>query len=79
LLYASTSLFDNRLDVEAMSLINLDETGYMIGIKGDYSPFENWKLNLGVSKFIGDSDDPENKFAQMEDFSHLSLGLEYNF
>jgi len=76
---ASTSLFDNRLDVEAMSLINLDETGYMIGIKGDYSPFENWKLNLGVSKFIGDSDDPENKFAQMEDFSHLSLGLEYNF
>lgn len=75
----STSIFDSRLDVEAMSLINLDETGYMIGINTDYSPFENWKFTLGLSKFIGDSDDPENQFAKMEDFSHLSLGLEFNF
>ena len=74
----STSLFDSRLDVEAMSLINLDEAGYLIGINVDYSPFENWKFNLGVNKFIGD-EDPENQFNQMEDFSHVSLGLEFNF
>lgn len=75
----STSLFDNRLDLEAMSLVNLDETGYLIGINADYSPFENWKFNIGINKFIGDDEDPDNHFSQMEDFSHVSLGLEFNF
>ncbi len=75
----STSLFDRQLELEAMSLINLDETGYLVGINVDYSPFENWKFNLGVNKFIGDDEDPDNRFNQMEDFSHVSLGLEYNF
>jgi hypothetical protein len=75
----STSIWDSRIDIEAMSLINLEETGYMIGLNTDYSPFENWKINLGINKFIGDSDDPENKFNQMEDFSHINLRLEFNF
>ncbi len=75
----STNFFDDRLEIEAMSLINLEETGYMLGMNIDYSPIENWELKLGVSKFIGDDDDPTNSFAQMEDFSHLSLGLEYSF
>jgi hypothetical protein len=75
----STNIFDDRLSVEAMSLINLEETGYMLGMNIGYSPIENWELKLGVSKFIGDADNPENSFTQMEDFSHLSLGLEFNF
>lgn len=75
----SANLFDNRLEIEAMSMIDLEETGYLLGINFSYSPIENWKLKLGVNKFIGDSDDPENLFTQMEDFSHLSLGLEFNF
>ncbi len=75
----STNFFDNRLELNAMSLIDLKETGYMFGMNADYSPVENWKLKLGVSKFIGDADDPTNRFTQMEDFSHLSLGLEFNF
>ncbi len=75
----STNLLDDRLSVEAMSLINLEETGYMLGMNVGYSPIENWELKLGISKFIGDVDDPTNRFAQMEDFSHLSLGLEFNF
>ena len=75
----STNLLDNRLSVEAMSLINLEETGYLLGMNIGYSPIENWELKLGVNKFIGDADDPENSFTQMEDFSHLSFGLEFNF
>jgi hypothetical protein len=74
----STNLLDDRLSLEAMSLINLEETGYMLGMNFGYSPIENWELKLGVSKFIGD-DDPDNSFTQMEDFSHLSFGLEFNF
>lgn len=76
---SSINLLDDRLSVEAMSLINLEETGYIIGINVDFSPIENWKLKLGINKFIGDADDPDNRFTQMEDFSHLSLGLEFNF
>jgi hypothetical protein len=75
----STNLLDDRLSVEAMSLINLEETGYLLGINIGYSPIENWELKLGVNKFNGDKDNPENSFTQMEDFSHLSFGLEFNF
>jgi hypothetical protein len=75
----STNFFDDRIEIEAMSLINLEETGYMLGVNVGYSPIENWELKLGVSKFIGDANDPENSFTQMEDFSHLSLGLEFNY
>jgi len=75
----STNFFDDRIDIEAMSLVNLEETGYMFGMNIGYSPIENWELKIGISKFIGDTDDPENSFTQMEDFSHLSLGLEFNF
>jgi hypothetical protein len=79
ILNGSTSVWDSRLDIEAMSLINLDEIGYMIGLNTDYSPVENWKFNLGINIFIGDSENHENKFNQMEDFSHVRLGLEFNF
>ena len=75
----STNFRDDRISVEAMSLINLEETGYMLGLNVGYSPIENLKLKLGISKFIGDEDDPENRFTQMDDFSHISIGLEYNF
>jgi hypothetical protein len=75
----TANLMDDRLEIEAMSLINLEETGYLLGINFGYSPIENWELKLGVSKFIGDADDPENRFTQMEDFSHISLSLEFNF
>ena len=76
---SSTNFFDDRLKIEAMSLVNLEETGYMLGMNVGFSPIENWKLKLGINKFIGNSDDPANRFAQMEDFSHLSLGLGFNF
>jgi hypothetical protein len=75
----TANLLDDRLSIEAMSLINLEETGYLHGINLSYSPIENWKLKLGVNKFIGDSNDPENLFTQMEEFSHISLNLEFNF
>ena len=75
----STNLLDGRIEIEAMGLVNLEETGYMFGMNVGYSPIENWKLNLGINKFIGDSSNPENRFTQMEDFSHLSFGMEFNF
>jgi hypothetical protein len=75
----STNLLDSRIEIETMSLVNLEETGYMLGMNIGYSPIENWELNLKINKFIGDSNNPENSFTQMEDFSHLSFGLEFNF
>jgi len=75
----STNFLDDRIEIEAMSLINLEEIGYMLGMNVGYSPIENWEVKLGVSKFIGDADDLDNSFTLMEDFSHLSFGLEFNF
>ena len=76
---SSTNILDDRLELNAITLIDLKEIGYMIGMNVDYSPIENWKLKLGINKFIGNTDDPQNIFTQMEDFSYLSLGLEFNF
>ena len=75
----STNFLDDHIEIEAMSLINLEEIGYMLGINISYSPMENWEVKLGVSKFIGDADDLDNSFTLMEEFSHLSFGLEFNF
>ncbi|MEE9572379.1 MAG: hypothetical protein V3W20_04985, partial [Candidatus Neomarinimicrobiota bacterium] len=75
----SGNFFDDRLEVSAMSLINLEETGYMLGMNAGYSPIEDWELKLGLTKFIGDADGRENRFTLMEDFSHLSFGLDFNF
>lgn len=76
---SSISLFDSSLELEIMGLINLKDTGYLIGLNTEYSPYENWKLVVGINKFIGDEEDPDNNFTKMEDFSHVSFGLEFSF
>jgi hypothetical protein len=48
----------------------------MVGTVAKYSPMDNLKLNLSVSKFMGEEG---TQFYSMEDFSHLQLGLEYHF
>jgi len=34
---------------------------------------------MGLLHFIGDKNDEENAFSLMEDFSHLRVGMFYNF
>ena len=50
----------------------------MLSIALGYSPWLNWKFELGTTQFNG-SDSPENPFTLMQDFNHVRMGILYNF
>jgi len=79
LISATENLFDNRLELQGSSMVNLEDKGMMLGMNADYSPIEDWNLDLGVIQFWGDKNNGEIPFTKMEDFSHISVGLKYSF
>jgi len=72
------TFFNENLELNYNLLINLEEEGQMAGFSVKYSLMENWFIEGSVSYFIGD-DSPENRFEQLEDFSHYQLQLAYSF
>jgi hypothetical protein len=58
------------------TFIDLIDSQSMLGVSAKYSPINNWKINVSISKFMGEEG---TQFNSMEDFSHLKLGLEYHF
>jgi hypothetical protein len=79
ILSSSGVLMDDRLELKGNAMINLDKKGTMFSASVGYSPWMNWKFELGLVQFKGDKDDLESAFTKMEDFSHTRLGLYYNF
>ena len=79
LINSSTIIMDDRLEIKGTAMVNLEETGYMINTSLGYSPWINWKFEMGLLHFIGDKNDEENAFSLMEDFSHLKTAVFYNF
>ena len=79
ILSSSGVLMDDRLELKGNAMINLDKKGTMFSASVGYSPWMNWKFELGLVQFKGDKDDVESAFTKMEDFSHTRLGLYYNF
>lgn len=67
---------DNALDLKLNTFMDLKDPQFMFGVSTDYSPIDNWKINVSVSKFMGDEG---TQFHSMEDFSHMKVGLEYHF
>lgn len=76
---ANGIMMDDRLELKGNTMVNLDKKGSMFSASVGYSPWLNWKVEAALIQFNGDKEDPENTFTQMEDFSHLRLGLFYNF
>ena len=76
MLSASANYFDNALELMGNTFIDLKDSQSMLGLSAKYSPMDNWKLNLSISKFMGEEG---TQFNSMEDFSHLKIGLEYHF
>ena len=74
----SETFFDESLELGYNLLINLEENGQMFGVNAAYSLIENWSIDGSVSYFKGD-DTPQNRFEQLEDFSHYQLQLAYSF
>ena len=78
-LSATGYMMDRRLELKANVIENLEEEGLMLGGELTWSPVEAFELELGISKFMGDEDDPDNAFGKFEDFSHFTAGLKYSF
>ena len=74
----SETFFDENLELNYNVLVNLDEKGHMTGFSAKYSVIDNLFIEGSVSYFKGD-DSPENRFKQLEDFSHFQLQLAYSF
>ena len=72
----SANYFDDALELMGNTFIDLKDSQSMLGVSAKYSPMDNWKLNLSISKFTGEEG---TQFHNMEDFSHLKVGLEYHF
>ena len=73
------NLFDNRLELEGSLMVNLEDRGMMFGMNADYSPIEDWNLELEVMQFWGDKNNGGNPFTKLEDYSHIRLGFKYSF
>jgi len=73
---ASANYYDDALELMGNTFIDLKDSQSMLGVSAKYSPMDNWKLNMSVSKFMGDEG---TQFHEMEDFSHLKVGLEFHF
>jgi hypothetical protein len=69
---------DNSLELTAMAMVNLEETGTMTRIGASYAIMDGLKLDTGISYFIG-GDEEGNAFKELEDFSNLTLGMSYIF
>ncbi|MEO2186243.1 MAG: hypothetical protein ABGX30_06680, partial [bacterium] len=76
MLSASANYFDDALELMGNTFIDLKDYQSMLGVSAKYSPMDNWKLNMSVSKFMGEEG---TQFHEMEDFSHLKVGLEFHF
>ena len=72
----SANYLDDALELMGNTFIDLKDSQSMLGVLAKYSPIDNWKLNLSISKFMGEEG---SQFYEMEDFSHLKVGLEYHF
>ena len=73
---ASANYYDDALELMGNTFIDLKDSQSMLGVSAKYSPKDNWKLNMSVSKFTVEEG---TQFHEMEDFSHLKVGLEFHF
>lgn len=78
------TLFDSSLELTGMAMFNLEETedyhpidsGLLLNLQAVYTIFSGFDVETRVIVIEGDGD---HQFAQMSDFSNVSLGLRFNF
>jgi len=71
---------DGTIDISLVGMIDLTQTGFMLGTNIEYGPFENWMVTVGSSKFIGDRNgDSHNIFNKLESFSNTAVAVKYSF
>ena len=75
-LSATGNYWDNALEIRGNTFMDLEDSQKMLGGGVSYSPMENWAIDCSISKFMGEEG---THFKEMENFSHLSLGVKYSF
>ena len=75
-LSATGNYLDNALEIRINTFLDLEDSQKMLGGGLTYSPVENWKIDCSISKFLGKEG---THFKDMEDFSHIQIGLKYSF
>ena len=76
MLSVSGNYLDNALEFRGNTFSDLKDNQSMLGCGISYSSIENWDLELSITYFFGDEG---THFKEMDDFSHLRLGLGYHF
>ena len=76
MLSATATVFDGRLEIQANTFADLEESGFMVSGQATYSPLEGVDIECDISQFLGEEG---THFNDMEDFSHIRLGLKYSF
>lgn len=75
LLSGSKNFFDDNYELKLSSLYDIDNKGTMFAITNLYLINEHFEFELNYMQFFAD----KGFFSLMENFSHLSFGLKYNF
>ena len=71
---------DGTFDISLMGMIDLTQTGFMLGGNLEYSTIENWVITVGSSKFMGDGkSDSHNIFNKLEEFSNTTIAVKFSF
>ena len=78
LIIGSNRFFDDDLELNFNLLVNLEDTGQLLGLNLEYLLNDNWFIDVSISYFIGNGD-PINRFEQFEDFSNTQFQLSYSF
>ena len=76
MLSVSGNYWDNAIEIRGNTFSDLKDNQSMLGGGVSYSPIENWDLELSITHFFGEKG---THFKEMEEFSHIRLGLGYHF
>ena len=76
MLSVSGNYLDNALEFRGNTFSDLKDNQSMLGCGILYSSIENWDLELSITHFFGEEG---THFKEMEEFSHIRLGLGYHF
>ena len=79
LISLSRAFMDNILELSGYTFYNLEMNSFMLDGKMDYSLGENLAVNFGLTQFFGNENELEDRFNDLESFSHVQVSLKYNF
>ena len=72
----TANYLDNTLELRGNIFSDLTDTQSMLGCGLSYSFIENWNLELSTTYFVGADG---TRFKEIEEFSHIRLGLKFHY